>query len=80
MSIKDAESAIAAFKELGGVLGLLQKPRATNLEAEVEDLIEQRRAARSEKNFALADEIRDKLKSLGIIIEDTPTGVKWHKM
>ena len=49
-----------------------------SLDAEVERLIEERSQARKEKNWARADEIRDELKSRGIVIEDTPQGVKWH--
>ena len=41
--------------------------------------IEQRTAARKAKDFKTADEIRDKLKEMGIILEDTPQGVKWTK-
>ena len=37
-------------------------------------------AARKEKNFALADEIRNKLTDMGIVLEDTRQGVKWSKM
>ena len=48
-----------------------------SLEAEVEDLIAQRQAARKAKNWAKADRIRDVLKDKGIILEDTPQGVKW---
>ena len=46
---------------------------------EVERLIEERTAARKNKDFATADKIRDDLKARGIILEDTPQGVKWHK-
>ena len=45
----------------------------------MEKLIEQRTAARKAKDFATADKIRDELKDMGIIIEDTPQGIKWHK-
>ena len=45
---------------------------------DIEKLINERQQARKEKNFALADKIRDDLKAQGIILEDTPQGVKWH--
>lgn len=48
-----------------------------DIDSEIEDLINQRQAARKEKNFKLADEIRDTLKARGIVLEDTPQGVKW---
>ncbi|MBP5459573.1 MAG: class I tRNA ligase family protein, partial [Clostridia bacterium] len=70
------------FAELTGVLGLLYERNAAgeeSLEEEVERLIEERTAARKNKDFATADKIRDDLKARGIILEDTPQGVKWHK-
>ena len=50
-----------------------------NIDDEIEELIAKRQEARKNKNFALADEIRDKLKEQGIILEDTPSGVKWKR-
>lgn len=64
---------------LADVLGLLSKQKQTSLDKEVEDLIRQRSEARKAKNFALADEIRDKLTAMDIVLEDTREGVKWHK-
>ena len=49
------------------------------LDSEVEDLIAARQQARKEKNFALADEIRQKLLDMGIVLEDTREGVKWKR-
>ena len=69
----------ALLKELGGVLGILQKERKDSIGSEIAELIEKRRQARREKNWKLADEIRDELKAKGIILEDTPQGVKWKK-
>ena len=65
------------IKELGGVLGLFNKSEEKSLDAEIEGLIEERTKARAEKNWAKADEIRDKLKAMNVILEDTPNGVKW---
>jgi len=50
-----------------------------NLKEEVEKLIEQREQARKDKDWALSDKIRDKLKDMGIVLEDTPQGVRWKK-
>ena len=74
------EYAAEAFDELAGVLGLLynRKPQES-LNDEIERLIEERNAARKNKNWAEADRIRDDLKARGIILEDTAQGVKWHK-
>ena len=53
--------------------------QADDLDAEVEKMIEARQAARAAKNWAEADRIRDELKDKGIVLEDTPQGVKWHR-
>ena len=74
------EAAISLFDELTGVLGLVYNRKADDLDAEVEALIEQRTAARKARDFATADAIRDKLKEMGIVLEDTPQGVKWSRM
>ncbi|MBQ8304023.1 MAG: cysteine--tRNA ligase [Clostridia bacterium] len=65
--------------ELCGVLGLGYNKKDDNLDAEVEALILQRTEARKARDFATADAIRDKLKGMGIVLEDTPQGVKWSR-
>ena len=67
------------FDELTGVLGLVYNRKIESLDSEIEELIELRTRARKEKDFKTADEIRDKLKGMGIILEDTPNGVKWTR-
>ncbi len=77
---KDTLSACkAALDELCGVLGLGYNKKDDNLDAEVEELIKQRAEARKVRDFATADAIRDKLKGMGIVLEDTPQGVKWSR-
>ena len=76
---EELKEAYDTLCELGSVLGILTKTKETSLDEEVEDLIRQRTEARKAKNFALADEIRDKLLSMDIILEDTREGVKWHR-
>ena len=71
--------AIDLFDELTNVLGLVYNRDTGSLDEEVEKLIEARRNARKEKNWAEADRIRDELKAQGIVLEDTPQGVKWHR-
>lgn len=71
--------AINLFDELTNVLGLVYNRDTGSLDEEVEKLIEARQNARKEKNWAEADRIRDELKAQGIVLEDTPHGVKWHR-
>ena len=74
------ENAAKVFDELCSVLGILyNRKEKGSLDQEIEELIAQRQQARKEKNFALADQIRDGLKVRGIVLEDTPQGVKWHR-
>ena len=74
------EKALELIRELGLPLGILQKTTKADLEAEVEALIAERQQARKDRNFALADKIRDELKARGIELLDTPQGVRWKKV
>lgn len=67
------------IEDLCQVLGIETKREAQLLNSEIEELIARRQQARKEKNFALADEIRDQLTQMGILLEDTREGVKWKK-
>ena len=92
MLVRDINTAIAGgakkatleacadiFDQLTGVLGLVYNRKTDRLDSEIEELIEKRTEARKAKDFKTADEIRDKLKEMGIILEDTPQGVKWTR-
>ena len=65
--------------KLSDVLGLIVDREEEMLAEDIEALIEERQAARKEKNFKRADEIRDELLQKGIILEDTREGVKWKR-
>ncbi len=66
--------------ELLNVLGLVQEETKIDLdEAQIETLIARRQAARKEKNYTEADAIRGQLAEMGVILEDTPAGVRWKK-
>ncbi len=73
------ELATILFDELTGVLGLVYNRKTESLDDEIEKLIEARTQARKDRNWAEADRIRDELKAQGIVLEDTPQGVKWHR-
>ena len=73
------EYATKLFDELTGVLGLVYNRKTESLDDEIEKLIEARTQARKDRNWAEADRIRDELKAQGIVLEDTPQGVKWHR-
>ncbi|MCI8586392.1 MAG: cysteine--tRNA ligase [Lachnospiraceae bacterium] len=64
---------------LCGILGIITEKQGELLDAEIETLIQERQAARKEKNFARADEIRNLLLKKGIVLEDTREGVKWKR-
>ena len=68
------------ISELCDILGIITEKKADTLEAEVEELIAERQAARKTKDFAKADEIRDKLLAMGIQLKDTREGVQWKRI
>ncbi|TLU75282.1 cysteine--tRNA ligase [Mannheimia varigena] len=82
-----ANGLAVRLKELAGVLGLLEQDPEAFLKgdanddetAEIEALIKQRNEAKAAKNWAVADEVRDKLKAMNIVLEDTPNGTIWRK-
>jgi len=77
-----AAGCLAAIRELADVLGLLYAYGGGEecLDTKVEALIEARQQARADKNWTEADRIRDVLKDMGILLEDTPQGIKWKKV
>lgn len=74
---------ITAYKELllelTGVLGIILEQEQELLDSEIDALIVERTEARASRNFARADEIRDLLAAKGIVLEDTPQGVRWRR-
>ena len=73
------EKLLGRLQTLCDVLGILTEKEEVLLDAEIEKLIEERQAARKEKNFARADEIREELAAKGIILKDTREGVTWKR-
>ncbi len=74
-----AKELLEIIEKLCDILGIITKRKEVSLDSKVEELISQRQAARAAKDFKRADEIRDELTSMGIILEDTREGVKWKK-
>ena len=74
------QKALDVIRELGMPLGILQNSTKENVEEGIEALIAERQQARKDRNFALADKIRDDLKAQGIELLDTPQGVRWKKI
>ena len=73
------ELVLNTVTKLCDILGIITEKKKEILDSDIEALIEERQAARKAKNFARADEIRDQLSDMGIILEDTREGVKWKR-
>lgn len=77
--LSDLEAILALFAEMNDVLGLVKEEEPELLDEQIERLIAERAAARKAKNWARADEIRDLLAAEGIVLEDTPQGMRWRR-
>lgn len=73
------EKTLDLLKKLTRVLGIMEGERE-EISEDIEGLIKERNDARKNKDFARADEIRDKLKEMGIEIEDTRSGTTWKRI
>ena len=73
------ELVLNPVTKLCDILGIITEKKKEILDSDIEALIEERQSARKAKNFARADEIRDQLSDMGIILEDTREGVKWKR-
>jgi cysteinyl-tRNA synthetase len=80
LSTDNAAAALAAWERIDSVLGVSNKPADSEAPREIQQLLEERQAARKAKNFAQADALRDQLKAQGWAIEDTPKGPKLKKL
>lgn len=79
LSTEAAKAAYELMLRFDTVLGLLTLKEKGELSGEIEALIQEREKARRRKDFRQADEIRKKLGEMGIVLEDTKTGVRWRK-
>ncbi|AYB41964.1 cysteine--tRNA ligase [Paenibacillus lautus] len=75
----DLHEVLRAFNEMNGVLRIVNTGADELLDEEIEALIAERVEARKNKNWARADEIRDKLADEGIVLEDTAQGMRWRR-
>lgn len=76
ISSQNAKTVLEFFKEINSIFDFLEFEKQ-EISKEIESLIQKREQARQNKNYQEADKIRDELKRKGIILEDTPEGVKW---
>jgi len=68
------------FNELTGVLNIVNKKNDDILDKDIEEIIQKRADAKKNKDFKLADEIRQELLDKGIVLEDTRQGTKWKRV
>ena len=76
---KIASSCVSIFAVLGISIDTVARIEPEDSDVEIEAMMKRRFEARSEKNFAVADQIRDELLQMGITVEDTPNGAVWFK-
>jgi cysteinyl-tRNA synthetase len=79
LSIRNKRELLAFIYSVDKVLGIFAQPTLT-LPSEIETMIKQREEARSRKDWETADRIREALREKGILLEDTPSGVRWRRV
>ncbi|MBC8277295.1 MAG: class I tRNA ligase family protein [FCB group bacterium] len=78
MTTSAAGKTLNFLKSVNNILGVLDFSEPES-DAEIDQLIEQRLQARKNRDFKTADEVRDKLQGMGILLEDTPDGTRWKR-
>ncbi|KRL66421.1 cysteine--tRNA ligase [Companilactobacillus versmoldensis] len=73
----DTQKILDTLADLAGILGV-KFDQQGKLSDDIQQLVDQRDQARADKDFATSDKLRDKLKEMGVILEDTPQGTRWH--
>src|SRR5262249_15193060 len=75
----DQKALLALVDRFDSVFNFFGEVRQELLDSEIQALIDERQAARAARNFARADEIRDQLTAMGIVLEDTKEGLRWRR-
>ena len=78
-SLEFANMCLDKFNELTGVLNIVNKKNDDILDKDIEELIQKRADAKKNRDFKLADDIRQELLDKGIVLEDTRQGTKWKR-
>jgi cysteinyl-tRNA synthetase len=78
VSRDEADEVGAVMRGFDGVLGVVGEVEAERLPPEAEKLIQEREKARKARDWAEADALRVRLRELGVVVEDTPQGVRWR--
>jgi cysteinyl-tRNA synthetase len=76
LSKNDASKIISFMEEINKVLGVIEFKKEEKIPADIKKLIDEREKARADKDWSKADKIRDELKEKGILLDDTPGGVR----
>ena len=76
---EEASQMVETIERMNTVLDVFGHTQAVLLDDEVEKLIAERREARARRDFARSDAIRDQLAARGIVLEDTPAGIRWRR-
>ena len=80
VSKKEAKETVELIMKIDKVLAVIGEVEVEEvLSSDVDALVQKREAARKVKNWKEADQIRAQLKTMGIVLEDTASGVRWHK-
>ncbi|MFD1418954.1 cysteine--tRNA ligase [Companilactobacillus keshanensis] len=77
INVDSAKAILDEMASFGGILGI-KFDEQQDLSDEIQKMVDQRDQARADKDFAMSDQLRDKLKEMGVILEDTPQGTRWH--
>src|SRR4029079_18621381 len=80
MSTADAGRAVETLRDIDQVLGILPDPEpGDGLDPAISALLEARVEARTSRDFAASDRLRDELAALGVTVEDTRDGQRWRR-